>query len=65
MFEIADLGDGFGPAVRFDKADRHVDALTAQSVSLLEHVEGLAYSGGETEVDFQPSALLTPDEIEK
>jgi hypothetical protein len=63
LFQIADLGGGFGPAVRLDKAYRHVHALSAQAVSLLEHVEGLAHSGGETQVYFQPSALLTPDQI--
>ena len=62
---LADLGDGLRPAVRFDEADHHVDALPPQPVALLEHVVGLAHPGGEAEVDLQPAALLAADEVEE
>ena len=53
------------PSVRFDKANHRIDALPPQSVSLLKHVVGLANPGGETEIEFQPAALLATNEIKE
>ena len=65
LFQIADLGNGLRPAMCLDETDHRIDALPPQSVSLLKHVVGLANSGGETEIDLQPAALLATNEIKE
>ena len=65
LLQVADLGDGFGPAVRLDVADHHVDALLAQAISFLQHLVGLAHAGGKAEVDLQLAALLLADQVEE
>ena len=65
LFQLADLRDGFRPAVGLHEADRHVDALLPQAVSLLEHFVGLAHAGGEAQVDLQPAALLAANQLKE
>src|SRR5262249_3664140 len=65
LLQVADQGGGVGPAVRLDDADNDVNPLLLEPLALLEHLEGLADAGGETEVDLEPAALLVADQAQE
>jgi hypothetical protein len=49
----------------FNKTNDHIHALAFEAVGFLEHFVGLSYPGCETEVDFEPAALLPLDQIQE
>ena len=49
----------------FDVADDDVAAAGAEAVALDEHLEGLADTGGGTEVDLELAKLLLADDLEE
>ena len=49
--QIPDLRIGLGPFVVLHPADDHVGAALLASPSLVEHGEGLAHTGGGTEIE--------------
>ncbi len=50
-FEILDLRFGISATVRFDEPDDDINALLAEAVCILQHVEGFANAGSGSEVD--------------
>jgi hypothetical protein len=45
-FQPFEPGDGFFAAVGFEIADHHVDAAAVELLGILEHLVGLANTGG-------------------
>ena len=60
--QVADLRGGFGPGVRLDVADHHVDSAPLEPVTLDEHLEGLAHARARAQVDLELALLLLVDE---